>query len=272
MNIRRWTLPALAIILTGPSMTAWGKTDADKVKEISTWHAKAVEAVRLDCADLKQMRDVLCGVNDAEPYETEGKTAIENESARLVSQMKGKMGPVVSQYPSLQGYCTGSPSGELKKQCDALSKMWKKIQALMSYQIVKGAWNPKIQEAIEYGKAKHTELTGRYACDVHDIPLGGPTRPDCINILNSGCAIYEFKPDNDKAKAKGMRQIQGYIKQAGDYYTKCLGGSCGSSILGGTAAFDAMKKTCNKGNRIVFLGDLKTYPKCAHLNVYSCDD
>jgi len=78
-----------------------------------------------------------------------------------------------------------------------------------------------VQYAIEYGKQQHKDMCDEYGgdpkvCDKNFPGFNG--RPDLVTVEGGHLVVYEFKPDNSKAKDKGERQVQGYLPGVVEYY------------------------------------------------------
>ena len=73
--------------------------------------------------------------------------------------------------------------------------------------ILQGIENAKVRARIQIGIDKHAQLQTGCTAHEYEIPDG---RIDCLNVSDGNCEVIEFKPDNDKARAKGIDQINRY--------------------------------------------------------------
>jgi RHS repeat-associated protein len=76
--------------------------------------------------------------------------------------------------------------------------------------VLKGAQNPAVQEAAEYGKMMHKtyEYPAGYA---KEVTLESGKRVDALN--EDLRHVIELKPDNPSAVQKGEKQVQGYVDE-----------------------------------------------------------
>lgn len=74
--------------------------------------------------------------------------------------------------------------------------------------VLRGANDPKVRAAIEYGKEKH-ELNQRI-CDKKELVLSSG-RPDCVTFQKDACAVWEFKPDT-YSESEARSQAERYVR------------------------------------------------------------
>lgn len=73
--------------------------------------------------------------------------------------------------------------------------------------VVRGANDPAIRARMELGKNEHKRIQADSSkCDASEITIGS-VRLDCVKVSSNVCTIYEIKPDNDAAKARGREQL-----------------------------------------------------------------
>jgi len=72
---------------------------------------------------------------------------------------------------------------------------------------LQGVQNAKVRARIQVGVDKHAQL--QTGCTAHEYEIPGG-RIDCLNISDGSCEVIEIKPNNEKARAKGRDQLDGY--------------------------------------------------------------
>jgi archaellum component FlaC len=113
--------------------------------------------------------------------------------------------------------------------------------------IMKGANNPQVRAAMDYGKDRHEKMQGDLGCDDKEVAASGGFA-DCVKFTESdGCVVIEIKPDT-YSESKAIKQAEGYIPGLKSKYKDN----------------DNAKKYCKQdsdGNWI-FKAAWKTYPAC----------
>lgn len=84
-----------------------------------------------------------------------------------------------------------------------------------------GTQNEKIKTAAKNGREMHSKFdygydqsyigsstTNPHAPVIKEVPLGSAGRADCVDFMNH--IVYEMKPDNPRAIARGIKQLQRY--------------------------------------------------------------
>ena len=102
----------------------------------------------------------------------------------------------------------------LKKEESNLRKLYDGV-------VLKGSNHPFIQFAIEYGKKMHDDMCDDFGesprvCDKNFPGMDG--RPDLVTFESGHLVIYEFKPDNSRAKSLGWDQVKDYLEPVQEYY------------------------------------------------------
>ena len=81
----------------------------------------------------------------------------------------------------------------------------------------KGMQNTKVAAAVQRGNAAHgnysSALGGSYT---YNKALPSGLRPDAVDFANR--EVRELKPDNPRAIAKGIKQVEGYRKELESIY------------------------------------------------------
>ncbi len=119
----------------------------------------------------------------------------------------------------------------IKRKVPSASKIKGSIGSLMKSvektrdNVNKGAGNPHVKAALEYGDTKHAELergcdisekviSSRYCTNPHKNRKKSDCIPDCIK----GCTVIEFKKDNRTEIAKGEAQSAAYAEGLRRWY------------------------------------------------------
>jgi hypothetical protein len=114
--------------------------------------------------------------------------------------------------------------------------------------IMKGANNPQVRAAMEYGKDQHKKKQADLDCDDKEVAVSGGFA-DCVKFTESnGCVVIEIKPDT-YSKSKAIDQAQGYID---------------AGLKSKYKDNDKAKKYCklDSDGNLVFTPDWNTYPAC----------
>jgi hypothetical protein len=285
---RRTGLPRRFILCALALLTAASLLHAQDISEVQSradaWIARSKETYRLDCNDMQQIWAAYC---------SEGDVTVERDrgAARdVANRMKDDAQPAIQRqldaYDRLridaERLKTGSTESQATKILDAIKVEYERLTRLGNG-FWRGASNPLIQYAIEYGKKQHEDMGGSstYHCDVVDKEYPGSNeRPDCVSARE--CTVFEFKPDNSRAESKGNDQLRGYVPLVNDYYSnKITRKDTPKSELGGSDIIKYIheNKSCYEGNwpeggdpigeiKTKFKGRVATYRPCE--NTYRC--
>jgi hypothetical protein len=285
-DLKRWlVLFAVAVLL--PTAVLAGDAIGDLQSRADAWISKSKEVYRLDCDDMKQIWVAYC-------CEYEVTKERDREEARSVAdKMKDDAQSTIKHqlddYGSLKSDAERLKAGDTESQATKILEAIK-VEADLLGKLDKGAWlganNPLIQFAIEYGKQKHEDMgrSSDFYCDVVDKEIpGGDGRPDCVSARK--CMVYEFKPDNDRAKTKGEQQLfssPNYVATVNQYYSALITkNEKPDSDRGGEDIIKRIheNKECYEGDwpdggdpkgeiKTKFRGEVKTYRPCE--NPYQC--
>jgi hypothetical protein len=114
--------------------------------------------------------------------------------------------------------------------------------------IMKGANNPQVRAAMDYGMDQHEKKQKDLGCDDKEVEVAGGRKADCVKFTESdGCVVIEIKPDT-YSESKAIAQAKSYIDGLKSKYKDN----------------DKAKKNCKQdsdGNWI-FKPDWDTYPAC----------
>lgn len=246
--------------------------------------ANAQSLYRLDANDLDTMWEAYCGVID--PRYDEDKNYARDVGQQLQSREAGIRDELLSNaLPKLlqlsidiqQRSDTDPRDVDTAKAIQAgLIRQQQILENLGKGVILKGSNHPFVQFAIEYGKAQHKDMCYRYgdastrACDQYFDGMDG--RPDLVVMDGGNLMVYEFKPDNPRAKAKGEKQLKDYLPAVEAFYERFFvdgrdGGFAGDppdSDHGGQAILDALANSpaAWSGKSIRPVGKVETYQMC----------
>ena len=82
--------------------------------------------------------------------------------------------------------------------------------------VLQGVDNAKVRARIQIGKDKHKEYQESSSnCTASEVRVSTGII-DCVKVDNNYCEIIEIKPNNDKARAKGLKQINDYYEGVRD--------------------------------------------------------
>lgn len=263
------TLFILALPFTLVPNSASAAMTPDQFKrEAQEWTMKAQEFVRLDCAEMESIWTAGCG-SDIEPSESADRLKMIETAKSIGVKVSQKAKDLDKEYGALDVWRDDflKMSGVLPKDLDPIVKAMddqKDRVKKASEGAVKGANHPMVQHAIEYGKQQHKKMEGesRHACEVRDESFpGSAERPDCVS--GSQCIIYEFKPDNAKAKAKGETQLKGYKSSVEKYYQASMDRrQTPDSKHGGKAMMGKIVAKCLQNGKVVFKTKISAYQMC----------
>jgi hypothetical protein len=233
-------------------------------RDVRAWTRDAREAYRVDCQGMEQVWEAYCG-GDFERNEEPDKARASEVARNVERTMRARVDPLLTRLSSLEASVANMQAkSETKSKADALMRELaaeKPRLERLKRNGYRGSNHPLIQYAIEYGKQQHASMERRFSCDVADKPYpnaGG--RPDCVNV--SRCMVYEFKPNNQRARSQGNEQLGRYVPAVNRYYAQFLQGGAPSSELGGSSIMETIKRSCVRDGRVVFAGEVAPYNMC----------
>jgi hypothetical protein len=244
------------------------------------FRSDAQSLYRLDDDDMNLIWDAYCGRFD--PKIKEDREFAANIGQQLQNKEKGVLDQLLAGDlpPLVQGANKLLEDADTKDKAqnilDNLKKEESNLQKLYDGVVLKGSNHPFVQYAIEYGKKQHEDMCGRYGeqpkvCD-KDFP-GAEGRPDLVTVESGHLVVYEFKPDNSKAKDLGWDQVKRYLAPVADYYQKFFGdGRNGEfkdapdSDHGGKDILEKLKQSTDAwssdGKYLQAIPEVKTYNMC----------
>jgi Restriction endonuclease fold toxin 9 len=234
-------LPAAWFVLAASLVTAFGSSARSKDLSFhdfeslaQTWIAEAQKIYRFDEDALSLIWEAYCGqldpVNGSEDRTAEQSKAeafeigsqLQLNESHQIDNILERLASV--RYESNAVKKTAERPSDVDDILEKLKKEEEKLKKLSDGVVLKGSNHPSVQEAIAYGIQAHKDMCNDFkgkasACDAEFPTLSGK-RPDLVTVNSNGLVIYEFKPDNSKAKSMGERQVAGYVKGVAAYYQK----------------------------------------------------
>lgn len=283
LGLLAWIVFAAALSLSSTVLHA--DDIGDLQSKADAWISASKQVYRLDCDDMKQIWEAYCSKYDVTLEKD--RDAARSIADKMKDDAQGAIQHQIEEYDHLKNEAEGLKNGDTESQAasilDAMKTEDDRLEKLKDKGAWRGANNPLIQYAIEYGKQKHNDMdsSSDYQCDVADKEISGADgRPDCISARK--CTVYEFKPDNDRAKSKGEEQLARYVPAVNQYYSNQITGKeTPDSDLGGSDIIKLIheNKDCYEGDwpdggdpngeiRTKFKGEIKTYTPCE--NTYEC--
>src|SRR5258707_5424474 len=282
-------LPRLIIVMAAALMLSSTLLRADDIGDLQSkadaWISKSKEIYRLDCDDMKQIWGAYCSEYDV--TQERDRDAARSVADKMKDEAQSAIQRQLDEYGRLKSDAERLKTGDTESQAaKILAAMQTEVDRLEKLKD-KGAWrgsnHPLIQYAMEYGKQKHEDMgrSSDFYCDVVDKEISGADgRPDCISARR--CMVYEFKPDNDRAKSKGQEQLSRYVPAVNQYYSALITRKdTPDSDRGGSDIIKRIheNKDCYEGDwpdggdpkgeiRTKFKGEVRAYRPCE--NTYEC--
>jgi hypothetical protein len=267
------------------STSANGESIDELTNHFSDFQSNARSLYRLDSDDLDTMWDAYCGrfdpkIEEDRRFATDIGQQLQNKERGILEQLMGHDIPEMRK--AAQEFIDNSGSDSDTKESaqnilEQLKKEEENLNRLYDGVVLKGSNHPFVQYAIEYGKQQHKEMCDRYGvsplkiCD-QEYP-GADGRPDLVTFDNGHLVIYEFKPDNSKAKDAGERQLERYLVAVVNYYQQYFvdGKNAGfkgepSGDLGGKVILEKLRSSndawSSDGRQLQAIPQLITYNRC----------
>lgn len=283
-GLPRWIIFGAATLMLSATLLR-----ADDIGDLQSkaddWVSKSKEVYHLDCDDMKQIWGAYCSEYDVtQERDRDGARSVAD---KMKDDAQSAIQHQLEEYDHLKSDAerlkTGDAESQATKILDAMKTEADRLEKLKDKGAWRGANNPLIQYAMEYGKQKHEDMgrSSDFYCDVVDREISGADgRPDCISARR--CTVYEFKPDNDRAKSKGEEQLSRYVPAVNQYYSGLITRKdTPDSDRGGSDIIKRIheNKDCYEGDwpdggdpngeiRTKFKGEIRTYRPCE--NTYEC--
>jgi hypothetical protein len=237
---------------------------------------------RLDDDDHQQIWEAYCGVFDPKIQEDREFAAdiarqLQSKETGIIEQLLGHdLSSLLEGVKKITDSSDASSEdkNEAKAVEEALRNQEKKLHDLYNGVPLKGSSHPFVQYAIEYGKKQHTDMCGKFGNTprVCDQDFSG-IRPDLVVVDSGHLVVYEFKPDNSKAKSRGWKQVADYLPVVVNYYQQYFedgrnGGFKGEppSDYGGAEILKILKNSpdawSSDGKTLLAIPQVQTYSMC----------
>lgn len=272
-------LSLCAITLLRPVVAA-GESISEVESRADRLHSDAQSLYRLDDDDMNMIWEAYCGRFDPKIKEDREFAAdigqqLQNKERGILEQLLG------GDLPSLVESATkllGDSDARDRAQSilESLNKEEQNLRKLYDGVVLKGSNHPFVQYAIEYGKKQHEDMCDRFGespkiCDQRFPGMDG--RPDLVAMESGHLVVFEFKPDNSKAKSLGWDQVGGYLPAVQSYYQSFFedGRNAGfkgepDSDHGGRAILEKLKDSkdawSSDGKVLQVVPHVETYSMC----------
>ena len=202
---------------------AYAQTLSELKSRAETFRDNAMSLYRQDDGDRERIWEAYCGEfgtgtnEDKERAGVVGKSLQEKELGRIQPLLSNDLPQLVQMAQTLMN--NPESKDQASEILEGLRKEEKRLNDLSNGVVLKGSNHPFVQYAIEYGKRMHKEMCDKFGEDpkVCDRDFEGG-RPDLVAMEGEHLVVFEFKPDNDKAKRKGEEQVTEYLPEVVAYY------------------------------------------------------
>ena len=224
---------ALATYEVATAATYADTSPAEIQTKVRAFIDSAAALYRLDKDDMTQVWDAYCGFFD--PDNPEDAAFAADIGKQLQESESGQRDKLLKQLPDLRtlitagkqaSTATADDKAALGRAEDDLKKQEGYLNDLANGVVLKGSNHPFVQTTIAYGQAQHLEMCKEYGdsdkpklCDVPFESMGD-RRPDLIAFEGTHMVVYEFKPDNQRAKDRGLKQLEDYAPHVQDFFEK----------------------------------------------------
>jgi hypothetical protein len=243
------------------------------------FNSEANDLFRLDANAHHRIWEAYCGEFDV--YLPADRELAADFARQLQSREEDQVKQVLNLIPNIKTMAeklqSGPDSSKVRELVEGVNKKESQINDLSNGVVLKGSNHPFVQYAIEYGKQQHESMCQSHGgtpkvCDKNFPDFKG--RPDLVTVDGGHLVIYEFKPNNDKAKSKGEKQAEEYLPEVVAYYQSFFpdgrkGKTKGvpSSDLGGENMLVQLK------NSDTWVNDNTTIEAIPHVDTYNmCEE
>jgi hypothetical protein len=183
----------------------------------------ANELFRLDADAHHRIWEAYCGEFDV--YLDADRELAADFARQLQTREEEQVKQVLNSIPNIKNLAerlqSGPDSSKVRELVEGVNKKEGQLNDLRNGVVLKGSNHPFVQYAIEYGKQKHESMCGSHGgtpkvCDQTFPSFKG--RPDLVTVEGGHLVIYEFKPNNDRAKSNGQKQVEEYLPEVVAYY------------------------------------------------------
>lgn len=278
-NVRGVLSAVLMALCLAPSI-GQGEPISDLESKAKEFLSQSQSLYRLDDDSLNIIWETYCGEGDPSYPESKqyatliGQDLQRKEQEQFQQLYEGELPPLKEAATELLK--NEETKDRAEKILDALTKEEKKLFKLIDGVVLRGSNHPFTQFALEYGKKQHEDMCDRYkensirVCD-EEFP-GADGRPDLVTVRDGRLVVFEFKPDNSKAKNLGWDQVKRYLAPVVNYYQAFFeDGRNGEfkdapSDYGGKKILDLLKESKNAwssdGKYLQAIPHVETYRVC----------
>lgn len=224
-NARSILGAVLIVLCLTPSI---GQTEpiSDLESKVKEFISHAQSLYRLDEDRKNIIWETYCGVFDPSYPESKqyaaqiGQELQSKEKEQFEQLAGGELPPLVQAAKELLK--DKETKDKAQENLDTLKKEEEKLLKRLNGVVLKGSNHPFTQFALEYGQKQHREMCDRYnansimVCDMNF--SGADGRPDLVTVRDGHLMVFEFKPDNNKAKNLGWDQVKRYLAPVVDHY------------------------------------------------------
>jgi hypothetical protein len=189
----------------------------------SRFNSDANDLFRLDSDAHHRIWEAYCGEFDV--YLDADRELAADFARQLQTREQDQVKQVLNLLPNIRSMAeklqSGPDSSKVKELMEGVNKKEGQLNDLSNGVVLKGSNHPFVQYAIEYGKQKHESMCDSHGgtpkvCDKNFPNFRG--RPDLVTVEGGHLVIYEFKPNNDRAKSEGEKQVEEYLPEVVAYY------------------------------------------------------
>ena len=204
---------------------ASSQTISELESQSNEFRSDAQDLYKLDSDNMMQIWEAYCGLFDPKTkekreYATDIAKQLQYKEQGIIEQL------LAGEFPRLMEMAKKLDADpENRDKVSSIVELLKKEEAnlrrLYDGVVLKGSNHPFVQFAIEYGKKQHEDMCDDFGesprvCDKNFPGMDG--RPDLVTFESGRLVIYEFKPDNSRAKSLGWDQVKDYIEPVAEYY------------------------------------------------------
>jgi hypothetical protein len=206
----------------------------DLEDEVEAFQEAAQSIYRFDTEAMETIRAAYCDEFDPgfgeKPVSEEDKKDFAKRAATEIGldyqhqndqweELTAQVGPLVDALETLQENLETEARAE--ELLEIVIKEGGTLQDLGEDVVLRGANQPFVEFAINYGVQKHKDMCSMgespRICD-KTWPTLDNRRPDLVYVDSSGLWVLEFKPNNDRAISEGEKQVQDYIPGIESYF------------------------------------------------------
>ncbi|MBC7673917.1 MAG: hypothetical protein H7247_15975, partial [Polaromonas sp.] len=249
-----------------------GRSDLDVlVTKFNAFSNEASELRRWDDEDTETLRNLFCQAEESFGDSTEGakyEAAAKAVADGLVSRVSARWSALKAEQADIAALATKllaskdedvqTRASTIRTNTGTIFSSLKNINEGRLY----GSNNPKIRSKIEYGKSQHLTEQNNLCSGNAEITLWSGSRIDCVVAAGGVCSIYEIKPENSRAKEKGMLRAEQYENEVLEAFATVSS----KTEADRAARFEGRRaiflKCIDSNNAMKVTHDVRTYPYC----------